>query len=97
MSRALQQAARRFADGQSDRLAAVPSARLILATVANVIPGNSEDGNATVSVTWRGEDLEVSSYGSTYTPAVGHRVLCALVESQLIIFDRQIGFPVDSA
>lgn len=96
MTRALHQAARRFADGQSDRLAAVPTARLILATVANVIPGNSEDGNATVTVTWRGEDIDVSSYGSTYTPAVGHRVLCAYVDSQLIVIDRQIGFPLES-
>lgn len=95
-SRLVQQAARRFADLQSERLASVGQSRQIIATVTAVAAGNAEDGNATVVVTWRGDTYEAAGYFSTYTPAVGHRVKCSLIGDQLIVEDRIIGYPIES-
>jgi hypothetical protein len=91
MNPALARWARKLADQQSARLANVPSSRLLRATVTTVTPGGAGDGNAKVSVTWRGEVLEVADYPDSYTPVNGHRVLCALVDSQLSILHHSVG------
>jgi len=93
MNRDLALAARRFADAQSDRLAAVPASRLFRATVSDVIPGGAADGNALVRVLWRGAEFDVADYPDSYTPAVNHRVLCALVDNQPSILHHGIGHP----
>lgn len=91
--RALDQAVRRYADQQTQALSDLPSARLFRATVATVTPGAAVDGYALVAVAWRGGELLVADYPDSYTPLVGHRVLCALVDSQLSILHRGIGYP----
>jgi hypothetical protein len=89
--RELVRAARRLADQQSERIADVPGARLLRATVATVTAGGADDGNASVEVTWRGANYLVADYPDSYTPIVGHRVLCAIVDSQLSILHHGIG------
>jgi hypothetical protein len=37
--------------------------------------------------------VEAAGYLSSYTPVVGHRVLCELVDNQLIITGRVVGYP----
>ena len=90
ISRQVIRAARRNADQQTARLAEIPSVRMLRATVASVAPGGAGDGNAKVWVTWRGEVLE-ATYGAHYTPVVGHRVLCVIVDNQLEIVQRTVG------
>lgn len=90
---ALAAAIRRNADATSDRLADIPAARLLRATVTDVVPNGASDGNALVRVTWRGQELTVADYGAHYTPAVGHRVVCALLDDQLTVIQRSIGQP----
>jgi hypothetical protein len=92
-SRRLTQAAFRFADRNSERLAALPATRQILATVSTVTPDAAADGNALVTVTWRGGDYECAGYANSYTPVAGDRVLCALVDDQLIVAFRLVGYP----
>lgn len=92
LSRELEAASRKFADRQTDRLADLPAARLMRATVDTVAPGAAGDGNALVTVTWRGASLPVADYPSSYTPVVGNRVLCALVDSELSILHHGIGW-----
>jgi len=91
--RALQRATRRMAEANARLIAAVPTTQTIIATVKTVMTGQAVDGNAVVMVTWRDSVLVANGYGSTYTPVVGHRVLCALVDNQLIVLDRLIGAP----
>lgn len=93
MNRELATAARRFADANTARIAEVPSERLIVATVTDVAAGAAPDGNALVTVTWRGSPCSVSGYLASYTPAEGHRVVCAYIDNQLIITGRVIGQP----
>ena len=93
-SREVARAARRFADRGSARLADIPAARLLKATVASVTPGAASDGNALVTVSWRGGEYEVADYPDTYTPGVGDRVRCALDgDNELAILHRCIGYP----
>lgn len=92
-SRELAQAARRFADRNSARLADVAGARLIITTVQTVTVGGASDGNALVTVLWRGQEITTAGYPASYTPTVGDRVLCALVESQLLVVLPIIGQP----
>lgn len=93
ISRQVAGAARRLADRQTEALAAVPSARLVVLTVTQVTAGAAADGNALVEVTWRGTPLTVSGYPDTYTPAEGDRVRCSLSDGQLFIDFRIIGRP----
>jgi hypothetical protein len=80
LSRELAQAARRDADEQSARLAAIPRARFLNATVASLSP---------TKVAIRGASVTVAAKDFTYTPVVGHRVLCGWDDSdQLIIICR---------
>ena len=92
-SRRVRAAAQRLADQQTARLADVPAARLLRATVETVTAGAAADGNALVTVLWRGEELDVSDYPDSYTPVAGHRVLCAVVDTQLSILHHSIGTP----
>lgn len=61
------------------------------ATVVSVTPGAAKDGNALVTVNYKGRELK-ASYGAHYTPAVGHAVLVALTQP-LSIIQRLIGTP----
>jgi hypothetical protein len=93
MSREFDAAVRDFADAGTADLESLPSARKIRATIASVTAGVSKDGNALVTVTWRGRTLTVNGYNRTYTPVVGHEVLCDYFDSQLFIDYSPIGFP----
>ncbi len=91
-SRPLAAAARRLADQTSDRLSGIPSDRLWIATITSIAAGASAGGNAVITVRYRGELLEAVDYCASYTPAVGHRVLCALLsDHQLVVVDRLAG------
>lgn len=79
LSRELAQATRRFADGQSDRLADVPSVRAVLLSVTSTAGG--------LFLSWRGATVQATPCAS-YTPGVGDWVLCLLVDDQLIAVDR---------
>jgi hypothetical protein len=93
LARELERAVRRKADQESARLAEVPATRLLYADVSAVTEGAASDGNGLVTVSWRGGEYTVAGYPDSYTPAVGHRVLCALVEAQLVILHHSIGGP----
>lgn len=94
MNRELATAARQFADANSARISAAASpSREVIATVNTVTAGAASDGNAAVTVLWRGSVCAVSGYLASYTPAVGHRVVCAYIDNQLIITGRIIGQP----
>lgn len=80
VSRELARAARQFADQQSERLADLPTVRHLVVDVTAV-------SGATVTVTWRTKTLTGTALAS-YTPAAGDRVLCVLVDNQLIVIDR---------
>lgn len=82
-SRELARAARRFADQQTSRLSELPSLRGAVATVTAV-------SGATVTVSWRGGSLTATAVGASYTPAAGDRVLCLLIDSQLVVIDQLI-------
>lgn len=92
ISRRLQREVARGTDRQSDRIrAALPP--LFNATVSAVSPGEAADGNALVSITYRGAEITVAGYAASYTPAVGHRVSCRTVDHQVQIDYRIIGHP----
>jgi hypothetical protein len=95
MTRPMLRTARQLADQQAARLAEVPSARLFFADVTAVVAAGAADGiSALVTVTWRGSALIVADYPDSYTPAVGHRVRCALDgDNQLSILHRGVGSP----
>jgi hypothetical protein len=91
---ALARAVRRLADQQSAKVAAVPAARLFRAEVTTVTAKGARDGvAAAVKVTWRGQELQVTDYPDSYTPSVGHWVLCAAVDGSLSILHRGVGHP----
>lgn len=79
-SRELQRAARRFADAQTDRLAAMPSVRAALCTVSSTTGG--------LFVSWRTGTYQATSKCASYTPGVGDRVLCLLIDDQLVVVDQ---------
>lgn len=92
--RALARAARRVADQNTRKTAAADTGRRVVATVATVDPGAASDGNAVVTVTWRDGTAAAAGYASSYTPAVGHRVMCDLLpDGQLVVAYRIIGQP----
>jgi hypothetical protein len=84
-----------MADQRDALLAAIPSARLFYADVTAAVAGGAADGiSYLVTVTWRGSALIVADYPDSYTPAVGHRVRCALDgDNQLSILHRGVGSP----
>lgn len=87
-------AVRRFADANTARIAAATSnSRQIIASIVTVTAGAASDGNAKVQVSWRGTVCTANGYAASYTPVVGHRVVCDFTDSQLIIAYRIIGQP----
>lgn len=86
-------AVRRYQDAIARRLNEADNSRQIVATIATVTAGGAKDGNALVQVTWRGATLTVKGYAASYTPVVGHRVVCDYVDNQLIVAYRVVGQP----
>lgn len=94
LSRVLQRELHGLADQASDRLSDLRGLwPVYLATVSTLSPGQAGDGNTLVAVTWRGQEITCAGYASSYTPAVGHRVLCLAVDHQLVIAFRIVGYP----
>lgn len=86
--------ARRFADQQSTRFASARGSDRVIAIVTTAVPGGSADGSAyLVKVTWHGTEATAAGYAASYTPAVGHRVVCTFIDSQLIVDYRIVGQP----
>lgn len=81
----------RLAD-QLAALAGTPGVRMEPAVILTVAAGAAADGNALVTVTWRGTDI-AAPYPSTYTPVVGHTVLLLVAPPQVVIIGRYIGTP----
>lgn len=70
-----------------------PSAWIEPATVATVSAGAAADGNALVTLTWRGASQQ-AAYLSSYSPVVGHTVAVAYQPpGGLLILGRIIGTP----
>jgi hypothetical protein len=70
-----------------------PSAWAEPAVVATVAAGAAADGNALVTVTWRGQAIQ-AAYLSSYTPTVGHNVIVLYQPpGGLLILGRVIGTP----
>lgn len=69
-----------------------PSAWVEQATVATVAAGAAADGNALVTVTWRGASQK-AAYLSSYAPTVGHVVAVVVQGGALLILGRIIGTP----
>lgn len=86
-------AARRVADRQSRAIADAAGSGQIVTTVTTVTAGAAADGNARVTVTWRGKEITVSGYAASYTPVAGHRVVCDRIDDRLFIAYRIIGYP----
>lgn len=78
-SRNLAQAARRLADQQSDRIAALPNTQVLFLTVSALAP---------VTVSWRGGDVVANAVGASYTPGVGDRVICLYDGLTLTVLDQ---------
>lgn len=70
-----------------------PSAWVEPATVTTVSAGAAADGNALVTVTWRGQAVQ-AAYLSSYTPVVAH-IVAVLYQPPggLLILGRIIGTP----
>lgn len=70
-----------------------PSAWGEPATVASVTAGAAADGNALVTITWRGTTVQ-APYLASYTPTVGH-VVTVLYQppGTPLILGRPIGTP----
>lgn len=92
-SREVARAARRVADQNRAALADAPASKRIVATIATVTAAAGTDGNALVTVTWRGTTFTANGYNRTYTPVVGHRVICDLLgDGQVYVDYSPIGF-----
>lgn len=89
--------------GNADKLAAeilrgkppqgAPSAWAEPAVVATVVAGAAADGNALVTVTWRGQAVQ-AAYLASYTPTAGHTVTVLYQPpGGLLILGRTIGTP----
>jgi hypothetical protein len=89
----LAQIARRLADQQKTQAQAPPADRFVWGTIATVTAGAASDGNALVTVTWRGATVTANGYLSSYTPVAGNRVLCTYIGNQLIVLGRTVGAP----
>jgi hypothetical protein len=69
-----------------------PQSWLEPAVVAAVTPGGASDGNALVTLTWRGMSI-AAAYSSAYTPVAGHTVLVHVQPPSVVILARVIGTP----
>lgn len=79
MSRLLNDAARAFADAGSAQLADIPTVRAVVLSVTSTTGG--------LFLSWRGADVSAKRCAS-FTPTVGDRVLCLVVQDQLVVLDR---------
>jgi hypothetical protein len=84
MNQDLARVALQVADAESARLSDLPISRAVILTVATVSP---------TTVSWRGKNVPIAGKNANYTPVVGHRVKCALVDGQLLIEYRIDGQP----
>ena len=66
--------------------------RMEQGTIVSVAAGAAADGNALVTVSWRGTSV-ACPYPSTYTPGAGHVVLLLVAIPRLVIIARLIGTP----
>ena len=95
-SRLLRQAARRFADANSDRFNDLAPARLVVAEVVTVTAGAAVGGGPETWVRWRGSTVLTAGKNAAYTPVVGHTVRCSLhPDGQLFIDYRIDGQPTE--
>lgn len=78
---------------RSQRAQGAPDSWTEPAVVATVTAGAAADGNALVTVTWRGTPVQ-AAYLASYTPAVAH-VVMVLIQPPggLTILGRVIGTP----
>lgn len=77
MNRELISAVRRFADSNSNRIAAAAdTGGRVIVTVTVVSP---------LTVSWRGADVVATGQSRDHTFAVGDRVVCDLIDNQLIV------------
>jgi hypothetical protein len=93
VNRELAAASRALADSQSASLQAIPDDQRLVLTITAVVAGGAKDGNAKVTVAWRGKDAVVNGYNANYTPVIGHRVVCDYIDNQIFIDYRPIGQP----
>lgn len=89
----LARAARRLADQQSARIAAVRGPERIKATIAVITAGAGTDGRATITVQWRGKQVLAAGWNAAQTFAVGQRVVCDLIDGQLTVDYPIVGTP----
>lgn len=73
-------------------LASTDSVRIEQGVIITVAAGAAADGNALVTVRWRGTDIRCA-YPSTYTPVVAHVVLLLINPPMIVIACRLIGTP----
>ena len=86
IDRELARVTRQLADDDTARLDDLPITRSFIGTVANATAGS-------YAVTWRGVDVPVAGKNASYTPVIGHRVKCELVDGQPLIAYRIDGQP----
>lgn len=84
--------ARRFANEAMRAGQPVGFPPAFAATVMTVTAGAAQDGNALVTVSYRGATF-AAAYSASYTPVVGHVVKVTVVRNQPIIDFRIIGTP----
>ena len=92
LRRRLRDAAHHAADQQTARVARVQAvaSQRVIATVATITAGAASDGLAVIAVTWRNGTVTAAGYDKTKTFAVGDRVMCDLIDGQLLV-DFPIG------
>lgn len=80
LARVVEKAAREWADQQTSALSSLP-AGLYVANVATTSP---------LVVSWRNRQVLAAGKDANYTPTIGDRVRCSVVDDQLFI-DYRIG------
>lgn len=91
--RKLRRAAHRDADQASARIAEATGSRREIATVTALVVGGASDGRNLVKVTWRGGEVTAAGWNASQTFAVGQRVVCDLIDGQLLIDYPIVGQP----
>lgn len=86
-------AARQLADRQAERLRRATLPERFIATVASVAAGEAQDGNATVSVTYRSTTILAAGWNLAQTFAAGQRVMCSRLADQVFVEFRIGGQP----
>jgi hypothetical protein len=91
--RRLQARAHRDADRQSRQIGQATGTQRVIGTVTTVVTGGAADGNARISVTWRGGETLAAGWNAAQTFVVGQRVVCDLIDSQLFVDYPLVGQP----